>query len=82
MTYVEPDPLTRPFKKGDIVQVMNSDGSVCGDDHKVVYVGKKVVRIEDGRKYRATDGWWIGNHGAYPFPWLRLKPESNGKGVG
>jgi len=76
MTYIEPTELTRPFKRGDRVQVMNGDHSICGANHRVVYAGKKVVRIEDGRRYRATDGWWIGANGTWPFPWLRLAPEN------
>lgn len=74
MTYIEPPQLQRPFKRGDSVQVMNRDHTICGTDHRVVYAGKNVVRIEDGRRYRATDGWWIGSNGTWPFPWLRHTP--------
>lgn len=76
MTYIEPPPLPRPFVRGDTVQVMNRDHTPCQGVHRVVYAGKKVVRIEDGRRYRATDGWWIGDTAAWPFPWLRLAPDT------
>jgi len=74
MTYLTPTKPKKRFKRGDAVQVMNGDHSVCGDNHRVVRAGKKVVRIEDGRRYRASDGWWIGSNGIWPFPWLRHKP--------
>lgn len=72
MSYILPPPIPRPFNRGDLVLVMNGDHTVCSGGHKVVYVGKKVVRIEDGRRYRASDGWWIGSNGIWPYPWIKL----------
>lgn len=74
MKYIEPPKLKRPFKRGDKVKVVNGDHTICGADHCVIYAGKRVVRIEDGRRYRATDGWWIGSAGTWPFPFLRHTP--------
>ena len=71
MTYIEPTKPKRPFKSGDRVEVMNADHTVCSNGHWVTYGGKKVVRIEDSRRFRASDGWWIGSNGVWPFPWLR-----------
>lgn len=81
LTYIYPPELERPFKRRDCVQVMNGDGTVCGKNHRVVYAGPKVVRIEDGRRYRASDGWWIGSNGIWPFPWLRHTPVDTPEAV-
>jgi len=72
MTYKSPPHLKRPFRRGDWALVMNGDGTVCGGPYTVVYAGKKVVRLRDGRRYRASDGWWIGSSGVFPFPWIKL----------
>lgn len=71
MTYKEPVKPKRPFRRGDAVQVMNRDHTVCGGPYMVKSVTKKVATIEDGRKYQQANGYWIGENGAWPFPWLR-----------
>jgi hypothetical protein len=70
MTYVLPKRLRRPFKRGDIVETCHSDLSKMGTQ-KVVYAGKKIVRTDDGRRWRASDGWYVGWR-AWPFPSIRL----------
>lgn len=75
MEYVPPKKLKRPFKRGDRVQVVDRMGVPFDTIHRVRYAGKRVVRIDDGRRYRASDGWWIGENGAWPFPSLTLAPN-------
>lgn len=72
--YIKPTAPDRPFKKGDFVEVMNGDHSICGGPYRVTHAVKSFARIADGREFRQSDGYWIGNNGAYPFPWLRHQP--------
>ena len=72
MTYVVPKPIRKPFTRGEIVEVCDRDMRVM-ECEKVVYAGKEVIRLEGGRRFRATDGWWIGENGTWPFPSIRHK---------
>jgi len=70
LTYKLPEPLNRPFRRGDRVEVCDRDLRVM-DVESVVYAGKKVVRLFGGRRFRASDGWYIGTNGTWPFPSIR-----------
>lgn len=70
MTYTTPLPIQTPFKAGETVEVCNRD-LVAMSRVKVTRAGIKVVRLVDGRRFRASDGWYIGVGGAYPFPSIR-----------
>lgn len=72
MTYKVPRPIRRPFETGEIVEVCDRDLLVMSCE-KVARAGKRVVRLEHGRTFRASDGWYIGNHGTWPFPSIRHK---------
>lgn len=71
--YTVPEPIKTPFAKGEIVEVCDRDLKPMGEV-KVKYAGKKIVRLVDGRTFRATDGWYLG-HKAWPFPSIRHKKE-------
>jgi hypothetical protein len=69
-TYRVPEPIGLQFTKGEFVEVCDRDLSVMSIK-KVIYAGKSVVRIADNRRFRASDGWWIGRNGIWPFPSIR-----------
>ena len=72
LTYVEPTPPMRPFKKGDKVEVLDRDGSVLSR-RTVIRAGKRVAVTECSRRWRQADGWFIGSTAAHPFPSIRLE---------
>lgn len=69
--YTPPKPIERPFVVGEIVEVCDRDLKAISEV-QVKYAGKKIVRLVDGRTFRATDGYWLGDE-AYPFPSIRHK---------
>jgi hypothetical protein len=38
---------------------------------RVVYAGKRIVRLDCRRRFRSSDGWWVGENGIWPFPSIR-----------
>lgn len=70
LTYTPPRPPDRPFKTGQLVEVCDRDLSPMSVV-KVHRAGKRVVRLVDGRRFGAVDGWWIGENGTWPFPSIR-----------
>lgn len=71
LTYQVPPELTRPFRTGEVVAVCNRNGETMSR-LTVERAGKKVIRLEgDARRFRASDGWWIGDTDAWPFPSIR-----------
>ena len=71
-TYKPHEPPLRPFAKGDIVHLIDSQGFDCGP-LKVIYAGKRIVRVSGGRRYLQNDGRWFADNRAWPFPWIRLQ---------
>lgn len=71
LTYTVPKPIRRPFETGEIVEFCDRDLKVLSE-LKIVRAGKRIVRVEDGRTFRATDGWYVGEQ-AWPFPSIRHK---------
>lgn len=71
LTYKMPKPIRKPFVKGEVVQTCDRNLVPMGKV-KVVYAGRKIVRTEDGRTWRATDGWYVGRQ-VWPFPSIRHK---------
>lgn len=71
ITYQVPEELPRKFRRGDRVEVCDRDLSPMSLQ-RVVYAGTKIVRTSCGRRWRASDGWWIGSNGTWPFPSIRL----------
>jgi hypothetical protein len=69
LTYVVPTTPSRPFERGDFVDVMDRDGR-RESTRKVVYAGPQVVRTDCGRRWDQR-GYWIGENRAWPFPWIR-----------
>jgi hypothetical protein len=82
-TYKMPPPIMRPFQRGEMVNVRDSQLEVIGVQ-KVVRAGKRVVRTDCGRSWEATSGWWIGEFQAWPFPSIghqgRPRAKREGKG--
>jgi hypothetical protein len=37
------------------------------------------VRLDDGRRFRPSDGYWIGDNGIWPFPSIQHDNEANTK---
>lgn len=70
LTYKRPGPIGKSFTRGEVVEVCDRNLRVMGIG-KVVYAGKRVVRLNDNRRFRASDGWWIGENGTWPFPSIR-----------
>jgi hypothetical protein len=70
MTYKVPKPIRRPFYRGEIVETCDRDLTVMSKQ-RVIRVGKRIVVTECGRRWRASDGWWVGENGVWPFPSIR-----------
>lgn len=71
LTYRVPPKIIKPFAVGEIVAICDRDGAIISRA-KVKTAGKKVIRLaSDLRSFRASDGYWIGEDGFYPFPSLR-----------
>lgn len=68
--YTPPEPPTTPFVTGQMVEVCDRDLKSMGQV-KVKRAGPRVVTLVDGRQFRATDGWWIGDDQSWPFPSIR-----------
>jgi hypothetical protein len=64
-------PPKRPFRRGDLVELMDSQGDVVGTK-KIVRVQAITVRTDCGRTYM-KDGRWYSDRRAWPFPWIRLR---------
>lgn len=75
LTYKVPKPIKSPFVKGEIVEACDRDLIVM-EEVKVVYAGKRVIRTNCGRTWRATDGHWVGTEQTFPFPSIRHKKKS------
>lgn len=73
LTYKEPVVPERPFKLGDIVEVLDREHNVLSFVG-VVAAGPRRVKTTCGRSW-TQGGWWAGDR-AYPFPSIRLLPES------
>ena len=76
LTYKQPLPIKKPFERGQLVEVCDRHLYVM-ETVKVVYCGPRIVRLADGRRFRATDGWAMGDHPweSYPFPSIRHAPD-------
>lgn len=72
LTYKVPLSFRKPFKTGEVVEVCDRD-LISMSDVKIKRAGKKVIRLVDSRTFRASDGWWIGENGTWPFPSIRHK---------
>ena len=70
LIYKVPATITRPFRRGDLVEVCDRD-LVAMSTQRVVYVGKRIVRLDCRRRFRSSDGWWVGENGIWPFPSIR-----------
>jgi hypothetical protein len=76
--YKEHEPPPRPFKVGDVVELIDSQGTACGTMN-VSRAGPKIVRVKDGRRYVHGDGRWFSDGRAWPFPWIRLSNDGEAK---
>lgn len=74
MKYKEPAAPARPFKLGDLVEVLDRDHNVLSIAG-VTAAGPRRVKTTCGRSWTQA-GWWVGEQ-AYPFPSIRLLLESN-----
>lgn len=71
LTYKEPVPPPRPFKRGDMVEVLDRDHTVLSQQ-RVREATKNYVTTECGRIW-TQGGWWVGEDDrAWPFPSIRL----------
>lgn len=68
-TYVVPSKPSRPFVRGDFVDVMDRDG-IRMETRRIVRANKRRVLTDCGRAWSQA-GWWIGADRSYPFPWIR-----------
>ena len=68
--YKVPKPIKTPFVTGEIVEVCDRKMNVMSLE-KVKRAGPKVVALVGGRRFRASDGYWIGDTGCWPFPSIR-----------
>lgn len=69
LTYVIPTKPSRSFVRGDIVDVMDREGLVIST-RRVVRAGKRVAVTDCGRRWN-QNGYWIGENGSWPFPWIK-----------
>lgn len=71
VSYKIPKHIRYPFVVGEIVEVCDRQLKVMGEQ-RVVYAGKRIVRTDCGRAWRATTGWFVGS-APWPFPSIRHK---------
>lgn len=64
-----PKPIRHHFTTGEFVEVCDRSLNTMSVV-KIKRAGTKVVKLSDGRTFRASDGWWIGEK-AWPFPSIR-----------
>jgi hypothetical protein len=69
LTYVVPTNPRRAFKRGDIVDVMDRECKRMSSQ-RVTFARKNFIVTECGRHWN-QDGWWIGENGTWPFPWIK-----------
>lgn len=74
LTYIPPIPPSRPFKVGDVVEVMSRNHDVLSTQTIAqVLEGPGTVCTKDGRTWALDGRARDGQQGAtYPFPWIRL----------
>lgn len=78
MTYEVPETPERPFKPGDIVEVLNSNHKVIAITG-VVKAGPRRVKTTCGRSWTQS-GWWAADQvRLYSFPSIRLLEGGNAK---
>jgi hypothetical protein len=65
----------RPFRRGDVVELVDSQGFVCGTK-KIVRIQATTVKTDCGRTYM-KDGRWYSDRRPWPFPWIRLAQQHN-----
>lgn len=70
LTYKRPKKPQTPFKRGQLVEVCDRDLTTMSVV-KVVYAGKRITRLADGRRFETETGWWVGENGSWPFPSIR-----------
>lgn len=70
LTYVVPTKPSRPFVRGDFVDVMNRDGRRLST-RRVKRAGKRIVVTDCERRWEQSNGYWVGETGSFPFPWIR-----------
>lgn len=81
LTYKVPKPIKSPFVTGEVVDVCDRDLHTMSAV-KIKRAGKRVIRLADGRTFRASDGWWIGDTQAWPFPSIRHAAPNQGTDAG
>ena len=69
LTYVLPTKPSRQFVRGDLVDVMDREGHRMST-RKVVRVQRHWV-VTDCKRMWTQDGYWVGDTGTWPFPWIR-----------
>lgn len=75
-TYKPSKPPKRPFRKGDVVELIDSQGGVVGTK-TIVRIQATTVKTACGRTY-TKDGRWYSDRRAWPFPWIRLTVQHRG----
>ncbi len=73
------EPPHRPFARGDLVYLVDSQGFQCSEPLKIKRAGKRIVTTECGRRYLQNDGRWFADGRAWPFPWIRLPNSADGE---
>lgn len=69
LTYVPAEAPARPFKVGDLVDVIDREGKVMST-REVTKKEDSDVLTDCGRWWTRS-GWWIGDCRAWPFPTIR-----------
>lgn len=77
-TYKPHVPPKRPFRVGDIVQLVDSQGGSVGDPKRIVRIQATTVKTDCGRTYM-KDGRWYSDRRPWPFPWIRLSQTQEPK---
>lgn len=71
--YKPSKPPPRPFRVGDVVELVDGQGLACGTK-RIIRIQATTVRTDCGRTY-TKDGRWYSDRRAWPFPWIRLSPQ-------
>jgi hypothetical protein len=72
LEYTPSLPPPRPFKPGDVVDVMNRDHKVVGMQVIAsIDEGRGLIETRDGRQWM-PDGRWSDGLVGYDFPWIRF----------
>lgn len=78
LTYQVPPAFKKPLTVGDCVSVHGRDGEKIGETIITRRDRKGIVVTDDGRRWVAKNGYWLGDALSWPFPSIRRMKRKTG----